>query len=147
MIDQTPPEILKTTHRLLSGLLLLGMLGLGIELILLGHYEEFKQWIPLAMIGIGIAAHLLLLSYRSQASIKVFQGAMILFVAGGILGTWFHFNGNREFELEMYPSLSGVDLLWESLTGATPALSPGTMILLGLLGLTLAYTHSALINR
>jgi hypothetical protein len=44
-----------------------------------------------------------------------------------------------EFELEMYPGLSGLELFREAMKGATPALAPGTMTILGLLGL--AYTY------
>ena len=144
MNNQTPSVALGITHRFLMWLFIFGVLGIGAELILLGHYEAFKQWIPLALIAISMVTLAWLLIQRSLLSLRFFQGTMVLYVISGILGLWFHFNGNREFELEMYPSMSGLDLLWESLTGATPALSPGTMVLLGLLGLTFAYTHIAL---
>ena len=61
---------------------------------------------------------------------------MAAYLASGLVGLWFHYSGNAEFELEMYPSLSGWSLVREALSGATPALAPGTMIHLGLLGLT-----------
>jgi hypothetical protein len=64
---------------------------------------------------------------------------MVLCLFAGLVGLGLHYQGNVEFELEMYPSMGGVDLVWEALTGATPALAPGTMVGLGLLGL--AYTH------
>ncbi|MFB3131882.1 MAG: hypothetical protein ACE10K_05095, partial [Rhodothermales bacterium] len=51
-----------------------------------------------------------------------------------------------EFELEMYPTLKGLELFWESIKGATPALAPGTMIQLGLLGWAYTYRHPALIK-
>ena len=60
---------------------------------------------------------------------------MLLFIGTGILGVWQHYSGNVEFEKEIYPSLGGIDLFWESMTGATPVLAPGTMVGLGLLGL------------
>jgi len=49
-----------------------------------------------------------------------------------------------EFELEMHPSQSGWALLWAVMKGATPALAPGMMILLGALGLTYTYRHPQL---
>ena len=42
-------------------------------------------------------------------------------------------------ERELNPDLSGVALFSESMRGATPALAPGTMILLGALGFGYAY--------
>jgi hypothetical protein len=66
---------------------------------------------------------------------------MALCVASGLLGIWFHYQGNVEFELEMYPTIGGVKLFWEAMKGATPALAPGTMIQLGLLGLLFTYRH------
>ena len=51
--------------------------------------------------------------------------AAILFVA--LLGIYFHFTGNREFELEMDGALRGWPLAWHALRGATPALAPGAL--------------------
>ena len=45
------------------------------------------------------------------------------------------------------PFSGGVQLVWEALRGATPALAPGTMILLGLMGLLYCYRHPALERR
>ena len=30
------------------------------------------------------------------------------FVVSGVVGLWLHYQGNAEFELEMYPSLQGL---------------------------------------
>jgi hypothetical protein len=49
-----------------------------------------------------------------------------------------------EFELEMYPSMAGFELVRESMSGATPALAPGTMLVLALIGLTYSYRHPRL---
>jgi hypothetical protein len=49
-----------------------------------------------------------------------------------------HYQGNVEFERELAPDASGLPLVWEALKGATPALAPGTMMLLGAVGLTAA---------
>jgi hypothetical protein len=50
-----------------------------------------------------------------------------------------HFRGNAEFELEMYLSMAGTELIGKTLTGATPVFAPGTMALLGGLGLAASY--------
>jgi hypothetical protein len=57
-----------------------------------------------------------------------------------------HYQGNMEFELETYPSISGLALFKEAMMGATPALAPGTMIELGLIGLAYTYRHPLLVR-
>ena len=42
----------------------------------------------------------------------------------------------------MNPTAAGGSLIWSSLTGAMPALAPGTLIHLGLVGLLSTYRHS-----
>ena len=131
----------------LLGLFMIGVGGTGTELLLLGHTEGFWQWVPLVL----MAASLVTLAWRVAAyrsrSLHVFRGTMILFVLSGVVGLWQHYDGNAEFELEMYPALRGFALFRESITGATPTLAPGTMLGLGLLGLVYTYRHPALSSR
>ena len=79
-----------------------------------------------------------------RRNIRVLQGTMILFVLSGLAGFILHYQGNAEFELEMYPSLKGMKLFWEAIQGATPTLAPGTMIQLGLLGWVYTIRHPQL---
>jgi hypothetical protein len=39
--------------------------------------------------------------------------------------------------------MAGFELIWNSLTGATPALAPGSLIPLGLVGLIAVHRHPA----
>jgi hypothetical protein len=41
--------------------------------------------------------------------------------------------------------LAGWELFKEAMTGATPALAPGAMVQLGLIGLAWSYRHPALV--
>ena len=131
-------------RRALLSILLLGLIGTGVELLLLEHTEDFWQLAPLIL----IALTLVVLGWhglrRGAASIRVLQGLMVLCVASGFVGTVQHYQGNVEFELEMYPSLSGTALFRQAMSGATPALAPGTMLLIGLVGLAYTYRHPAL---
>jgi len=62
-----------------------------------------------------------------------------LIVSGG-LGTVLHYRANMEFKLEMDPSMGGFALFSSVMRAkAPPALAPGNMALLGLLGLVCAY--------
>ena len=124
--------------------LVLGLIGTGTELLLLEHYEDTWQLAPLVLIGLGLvalAAHAVL---RRAGSIIAIRLIMVLSVASGAIGVGLHYQGNAEFEREMYPSIEGLELFSKSMTGATPALAPGTMALLGLLGLIYTYRHPSL---
>jgi hypothetical protein len=142
--EQSGRDPYRVVRRVLFVLVAFAMLGTGAELVLLGHYETVWQWTPLALFGLGLAAHVPAMVRPGRATLRLFQSVMILFVAAGVLGLWLHYSGNAEFELEMQPTMGGRELVWKSLTGATPALAPGSMILFGLLGLTATYHHPRL---
>ena len=131
-------------RRVLFVLVAFAMIGTAAELVLLGHYESVWQWTPLALFGLGLAAQAIAMVRPVRATVHLFRAVMLLFVAAGFLGLWLHYDGNAEFELEMQPTIAGTELLWKSLTGATPALAPGSMVLFGLLGLAATYDHPRL---
>ena len=83
----------------------------------------------------------------SPATVRFMQGMMGLCIVAGVVGVWFHYSGNTEFELEMYPTMAGWELFKESMMGATPALAPGAMVQLGLIGLAWSFRHPALERR
>ena len=133
-----------TARSWVLGILLLGLAGTLAELLLLGHFEDWKQWIPLTALG---AALLLLALYAVTRGAWALRGLRMVAVAAvvaGAAGLFFHYRGNVEFEREMYPALNGLGLVWEALRGATPALAPGTMIQLGLLIWLYLYRHPVL---
>ena len=115
--------------------------GAGVELLLLGHTETAWQLIPLVLLGMGLVSGGAAAARPGRITIRVFQGVMALFIIAGALGLYLHYRGNMEFELEMYPSLAGLDLFREAMTGATPALAPGFMLQMGALGLAWTYRH------
>jgi hypothetical protein len=131
-------------RRLLLGLMLLGMLGLIAELLLLEHYEDVWQWVPLVALALGFLLALAVWLRPGPATLRAFRAMSAVFVAAGVLGVYLHFDGNAEFERESDSGLHGLPLVWEALRGATPALAPGALAQLGLLGLALAYRHPAL---
>jgi len=126
------------TRRILLALLLLGITGTGAELLLLEHTDGFWQMLPVCLLGGSLVLLAWHAVHEGSASVRLVQATMILFVISGFVGLAQHFRGNMEFELEMHPGASGFGLVWSTLKGATPALAPGTMIQLGLLGLIYA---------
>jgi hypothetical protein len=83
----------------------------------------------------------------NATSTRVIRWIMTGFLAAGLAGVYFHYQGSVEFKLESNPSLSGWPLIWAAIRAETPPLlAPGVMIHLGLLGLVYTYRHPALIS-
>ena len=123
--------------------LVVSLVGTLAELLLLEHFEDAWQWAPIAL----LAAALLTLGWhaleRGPLSLNVLRGLMVLCLVSGVVGLLLHYRGNVEFELEMYPDLSGWKLFKDAMMGATPALAPGAMVQLGLVGLAWTFRHPA----
>ena len=143
-MNQAETPTIKALRGFLLIILVLGVLGTGAELLLIEHFEDVWQYAPLILMGLSLAVLGWRVVDRGRVSLRVFQGTMLLFVVSGFVGFWMHYQGNVEFEREMYPTMEGFELLWAALQGATPSLAPGTMIQLGLLGLAYTYRHPAL---
>ena len=142
--DLREPVALSRLRAILLWTLLFGAAGMMGELLLIGHAESAAQFVPLVLLAIGVLAGIVLLVAPTRAGLRLLQGLMILFLGSGILGVGLHYQGNTEFELEMHPSISGLELLSKTLTGATPVLAPGSMSLLGVIGLASTYRHPLL---
>ena len=119
---------------LLLGVMVIGMFGLIAELLLQEHTESWQQWIPLVALGLGLATTAFVRLRPSRGTFRLFNAVMAAFLAAGLFGVYLHFAGNVEFALERTPELGGAALVWKALTGATPALAPGALAQLGLLG-------------
>jgi len=134
-------------RRLVLLIFLGGALGTGAELLLARHTEDTVQWVPLILIGISLAVIGWHATDRRARSLRVLRGTMILFIISGVTGMVLHCQAKMEFKLESDPSLSGLPLFWEAMKSQTPpALAPGMMVQLGLLGLAYTYRHPALRN-
>ena len=121
-------------YRLLLAIFGFGLLGTAMELLLLEHYEDRTQLIPLVIIALGLTSAIWLWTSASDAAVQAFRATIALFVLSGIVGLILHYRGNVEFERERAPELNGLALFWEAIRGATPALAPGSMILLAAIG-------------
>ena len=138
------PDVSARIRLYLLATLVLGLLGMGAELLLIGHFESYPQRIPLALLGLGMATAGWHAVAPKRTTVRTLQVVMTLCVVSGVVGVGLHYQGNEEFELEMYPAMQGVELVQKVLTGATPVLAPGSMTLLGLIGLTHAYRHPSI---
>jgi len=137
-----------TARRILMAILLLGVAGIIAELLLLGHIEDVYQWIPVALGVATIVMCAAVVITPSVGSLRLFQGVMLLMILSGFVGVWLHFEVNMEFQLEMDPALTGMNLFRKSiLAKAPPALAPGAMMQLGLIGLAYTYKHPGIGER
>ncbi|HET7612972.1 MAG TPA: hypothetical protein VFK26_03520 [Gemmatimonadaceae bacterium] len=131
-------------RQLVLALVLFGIIGLEIELAFLRHADSLAKWIPHISLLIGLVVTLAVYLSPRKPVLRSFQTIMVLYLLIGALGVYFHLRGNVEFAVERDPSLSGLKLLWKALRGATPALAPGALAQLGLLGLLYTYGHPSL---
>ena len=132
-------------RRVLLAVFLMGTAGAGADLFLLEHFEDKLQLIPLALLGLAVIVLVWHVIHRGPASVRVVQVVMVLFVVAGLAGLVLHYQGSAEFQLEVNPDLSGMELFLKAIRAkAPPALGPGAMINLGLLGLAYAYRHPIL---
>ena len=132
-------------RRILLAILILGTAGISLELWLLAHTEDVIQQIPLWLAALAVIGIVAVVLRPSRGSIRLFQIVMALLLISGIVGMYLHFEVNMEFQLEMDPALSGMALYRKAILAKTPpALAPGAMIQLGLIGLAYTFRHPAL---
>ncbi|MEY4096244.1 MAG: hypothetical protein RLZZ53_3443 [Acidobacteriota bacterium] len=137
-----------TARRILMAILMLGVAGISVELWLLDHVEDAYQLIPMGLNAAAILVAALVTVRPSMATLRLFQAVMLLMLVSGAVGVWLHYQVNTEFQLEMDPQLSGLALFRKSIVAkAPPALAPGAMVQLGLIGLAYTFRHPASARR
>ncbi len=122
-------------------ILLFGSAGTFVELLLIGHFEDWWQLLPLVLLGAVALLGTIAWRVPGRRVLAWWRALMVACVLSGVEGNWLHYSGNVEFEREMYPDRAGMELFRESMAGATPVLAPGTMTVIGLLGLVFAWRH------
>ena len=71
---------------LLLIILVVGLLGTGVELLLLGHTEDVWQWVPLVLLAAGLIIIGIWVRRRRRWSLRTFQATMLLCVVAGPVG-------------------------------------------------------------
>ena len=139
--DNVQADRIELLRRWILGVLVLGLLGTVTELVLLEHYEQPLQFVPLVLIVAAVAVLIWEFRQHDTASRRAVQIVMALFVLAGFVGFVAHFYGSAEYQLELNPEMSNWELMEKVLRAkAPPLLAPGMMLQLGLLGL--AYVFS-----
>jgi hypothetical protein len=104
------------------GLVGLGTVGVFVELIVLEHYGDWNQLIPLVVAGLGLLAAVWITLAPGLTAVRTWQFTMLLFVGTGIIGITMHYDVVSE-------------------TVDPPRLAPGLFVQLGLLGLLYTFRH------
>ena len=134
-------QVLGLLRRWILVIILLGIIGTVTELLLLEHYEEPLQYVPLVLLAAALLVMAWLAASYNAASLRAMQIVMVLYVLSGFAGFIAHFVGSAEYQLELDPDMSTLDMLEKILHAkAPPLLAPGMMLQLGLLGLAYVYT-------
>jgi hypothetical protein len=129
-------------RRLILALLAFGLIALGGELLAIGHFEDAWQIAPLGLIAVTtvvIAWHVVGGGVRGFALLGLL---FVLLLAIGLVGIGLHFSANVQFQYDINPEIGGWTLFVNVMHAiAPPALAPGVMTQLGLLGLIYLYKH------
>ena len=129
-------------RRLILALLAFGLTATVVDLFGLKHYEETWQIVPIGFIFLTLLVVLWHALTGSSASLTGLKVLMPLLILVGMTGVVLHLQGSMEFQLEANPDLGGWALLKKLLAAkAPPALAPGIMVQLGLLGSIYGYKH------
>jgi hypothetical protein len=138
---------LERLRRWILFVLLFGLLGTATELVLLEHYCEPWQFVPLFLIASAIAVVVWHTKRHDKASLRTLQMIMLLFLIAGFAGVALHFRGAAQFQLETNPAMGKWDLVKKVMrVQAPPVLAPGVMLQLGLIGLAYVFSD-ALVKR
>ena len=131
---------LAALRNILLGILVVGVVGVGVELLLLEHFEEPLQFVPFALAAAGIVTVVAVLLQPSRRRLRALRIVMLLCAVSGVVGSVLHLRANVEFELEIAPTKSVGDVLWKALRGGSPLLAPGVMILVAALASAATYS-------
>jgi hypothetical protein len=129
-------------RRWLLGVLVFELIGTFVELLLLQHFEDTLQWVPLVLIMLTLFLIAWHVARPQAANVRALQVAMGALALAGVVGVGAHLQGAAEFQMEMDPSQPRWNIFKKALQAqAPPALAPGVMLQMGLLGLVYAYRH------
>ena len=133
--------VLQQLRKFLLALAILLFAGAIVELWLVGHTEDWLQWIPFGLAIVGILATLLVLTRPGKTAIQLMRIWMVLVVLGTLVGVYQHIAGNIAFEREVNPNATTSQLAWQGIGGGNPLLAPGILTIAALLAGAATYRH------
>jgi len=132
-------EVLRRLRRFLLLLALMLFAGAVVELWLVGHTENWLQWIPFMLSALGSACVLIVFFNSTPATVRWLRLCMAVIILGTLLGVYEHISGNVRLEREVNPSATTSRLLWRGVTGGNPLLAPGVLTIAAVLAGSATY--------
>lgn len=114
------------------------------ELVLVEHYGDWAQVVPLVLCGLGLLAVAVLWRRPRRRAVLAARGIAAAVVAGTLYGVYEHVEANLGFELEVNVGSTVGDVFFDALGGVSPLLAPGILAFAALLVLIATYRHPAL---
>jgi hypothetical protein len=145
-VEEAPiGQTLVTMRRLLLAVVLAGVVGTETELLLIGHYEDVTQRIPLGLLFLTFTVLCWHLTKPGPASVTWAQFDKEI---GKYVGPAETARLAQYAFIPINPSIRGVALFWKVMRAkAPPALAPAALIGLGVLGLTCIQTSGSVRRR
>ena len=134
-------EVLRRLRRFLLLLAIMLFAGAVVELSLVGHTQNWLQWIPFALSALGSACVLIVLFNSTPATVRWLRICMAVVVLGTLLGVYEHISGNVSLEREVNPSAGTSRLLWRGVSGGNPLLAPGVLAIAAVLAVSATYRY------
>lgn len=130
--------------RILSFSFLGGSVGILSDLLLMNHYENFSQILPILLISVCLILFLATLLIKTKRISNFFKCALALLTICAFAGIYFHLRGKADFKIEIDPNLKGWNLFLACITGHSlpPVLAPASIILVALSGYAWALVNT-----
>jgi hypothetical protein len=128
----SPNSVAKASRLRTGGLVLVaaGALGTAAELLLIEHWHDWWQYIPLVLCALLCASSAICLVRPGRVATRIARGVALLAVTGACVGVGQHLWANGTFTAEIRPSYTLFQLIVPAFTGASPTLAPGALGLL-----------------
>ncbi len=117
------------------------LLGAILELWFSEHTEGLVQLIPFGLAGAGLIATIGVITKPNRRTVWALRFVTVVLAVGALYGIYEHVSHNLLFELEIRPTASLGDVVWEALFGASPLLAPAVLGLAALLAAAATYGH------
>ena len=119
-------------------------IGSILELYLLEHYMELRQWIPILLSAAGFVMCTWAWRSPGRSLLISLRGLMALVAVASLYVIYLHFMGNFQFTKEINPSFTTLEALWPAIKGSNPLLAPGMLLAAALLAAGGTYRHPSL---
>jgi len=111
------------------------------ELIFLGHWNKWIQFMPFLVSVIGITTLAFVYFRPSRTNIIITYWTMIVIGICSFIGFYEHMSNNYQFWLEIQPNSTIWELIKATFEGENPVLAPGILLLGAAIGLVAIYRH------